>query len=247
MLAPRSSIYWITLQHSESLHDWNMQITKSLVQWLPRILQRNLGSKKSYSKPLPKLLFVSGLRYVLFSQFIACPWLNLQVKQSCLFSWKYPQEKKTKPWKKELSNKFLLYWPCNRKSFATKKINAWVVNEVWETAQKMFSSLISLPQQSPIKSYMHLSSLKIQSLCSCFRDLMETPKPMLIWMVTPMPKTNQIIAYKTTSLKETLGLVNIVLNNLPLKQFWKSFLRHTEALTGKIWFLHQSSALPKEL
>lgn len=58
-----------------------------------------------------------------------------------------------------------------------------------------------------------------------------------------MPKTNTIIAYKNTSLKETSGLVNIVLNNLPLKQIWKSLLRHSETLTGKIWFLHQSTSI----
>lgn len=33
---------------------------------------------------------------------------------------------------------------------------------------------MSLPQRSPIKSYVHLSSLKIQSLYSYFRDLLET-------------------------------------------------------------------------
>lgn len=49
-----------------------------------------------------------------------------------------------------------------------------------------------------------------------------------------MPKTNEIIAYKNTSLKETTGLANIDLNNLPLKQIWNSLLRHTETLTGKI-------------
>lgn len=57
---------------------------------------------------------------------------------------------------------------------------------------------------------------------------------MLIWMVTPVLKTNEIIAYKTTSLKETSGLVNITLNNLGLTQIWKSLLRHTETLPGKI-------------
>lgn len=176
MLAPRSSIYWITLQHSECLHDWNMEITKPVVQWLPRVLPRNLGSMKSYSKLLPKL-FIRELRYVLFSHFNTCPWPNFQVKLLLVHLLEnIPKKKKNK---KNLKKETVRQIPSlltlqQRKSLANKKINAWFVNKVWETAQNKFSSSISLPQQSPIKSYVHLSSLKIQSLYSYFRDLLET-------------------------------------------------------------------------
>lgn len=134
MLAPRSSIYWITLQHSESLHDWNMEITKYLVQWYAR----NLGSKKSYSKLLAKLLFINEHWYVLFSQFITCPRLNFQVIRCLVYFLENilsKTNKKTKQKntlkKNKLSNKLLLYRPCKRERFATKKRNASFANEVW--------------------------------------------------------------------------------------------------------------------